>query len=42
MVQVVEKLPNIDFKDPPARHLCRLVVYNAQRLMRRAAGPKAV
>jgi len=42
VVKAVEKCSNIDLKDPPARHLHRLGVYNSQRLMRRAAGPKTV
>jgi site-specific DNA recombinase len=41
-VERVEELAQIDLKHPPARHLHRLVSHHAQRLMRRASGPKAV
>jgi len=42
MVQRLEKLPDVNFKDPPARHLHRLALHDSQRLMRRTAGSKAV
>src|SRR6267143_2956971 len=42
MVQRLEKSPDVNFKDPPARHLHRLALYCSQRLMRRTAGPEAI
>src|ERR1700692_4176470 len=42
MVQRLEKFPDVNLKDPPARHLHRLALYCSQRLMRRTTGPEAI